>query len=192
MARSVPALQRVHRSFDLCRTSEEQKTMFVSRFSRAEHVDTLVSWIEAQNQCLQKFALLSSQDPTSHFDVPGDEASLCTRILAVSVCSKNLLRSDFSRCASEEEVLSVWKACSSCIRCFEDCDSVFRMLLLTVLPKNGLIRSALKLRMTKTLAPRLAVVDKCLSCPRLSASLFFAFFAETPKAISRASSSCVL
>eukprot|EP00439_Symbiodinium_sp_Y106_P006477 s14363_g1.t1 len=61
MARSVPALQRVHRSFDLCRTSEEQKTMFVSRFSRAEHVDTLVSWIEAQNQCLQKFALLSSQ-----------------------------------------------------------------------------------------------------------------------------------
>ena len=35
--------------------------MFVSRFSRAEHVDTLVSWIETQNQCLQKFALLSSQ-----------------------------------------------------------------------------------------------------------------------------------
>ena len=29
--------------------------------------------------------------PTSHFDVPGDEASLCTRILAVSACSKNLL-----------------------------------------------------------------------------------------------------
>ena len=49
MARSVPALQRVHRSFDLCRTSEEQKTMFVSRFSRAEHADTLVSWIEAES-----------------------------------------------------------------------------------------------------------------------------------------------
>ena len=93
------------------------------------------------------------------FNVSGDEASLCTRILAVSACSKNLLRSDFSCCASEEEELSVWKGRSLCIRCFEDCNfSVFRwMLLLTVLPKN-LIRSALKLRMTKTLAPRLAVV----------------------------------
>ena len=45
----------------------------------------------------------------TQFDVPGDEASLCTRILAVSACSKILLRSEFSRCASEEEVLSVWK-----------------------------------------------------------------------------------
>ena len=38
-----------------------RKTIFVSRFSRAEHVDTLVSWIEAQNRCLQNFALLLSQ-----------------------------------------------------------------------------------------------------------------------------------
>ena len=63
--------------------------MFVSRFSRAKHVDTLVSWIEAQNQCLQKVVAVIAGTPTSHFDVPGDEASLCTRILAVSVLQKS-------------------------------------------------------------------------------------------------------
>ena len=100
-----------------------------------------------------------ARTPTSHFDVPGDEASLCTRILAVSACSKNLLRSDFSRCASEEEVLSVWKGRSSCIRCFEDCDFCVQMdVAAHGATKKSLIRSALKLRMTKTLAPRLAVV----------------------------------
>ena len=101
--------------------------MFVSRFSRAEHVDTLVSRIEAQNQCLQKFALLSSQGLPPAILTLETKLRLCTRILAVSACSKNLLRSDFSRCASEEEVLSVWKGRSSCIRCFEDCDFCVQM-----------------------------------------------------------------
>ena len=31
--------------------------MFVSRFSRAEHVDTLVSWIEAQKSICAKFRI---------------------------------------------------------------------------------------------------------------------------------------
>ena len=123
--------------------------MFISRFSRAEHVDTLVSWIEAQNQCLQNFALLSSQGLP-----PAILTSLETKLrFALAFWS------DFSRCASEEEVLSVWKGRSSCIRCFEDCDFCVQMdVAAHGATKKSLIRSALKLRMTKTLAPRLAVV----------------------------------
>ena len=151
MARSVPALQRVHRSF------EEQKTMFVSRFSRAEHVDTLVSWIEAQNQCLQKFALLSSQGlppailtsletklrfalafwlfppAPKIFSGPTFRAALPKK--KCCLCGKAVLRAY----AVLKIVISADGCC--CSWCFQK-----------------KFDSALKLRMTKTLAPRLAVV----------------------------------
>ena len=133
--------------------------MFVSRFSRAEHVDTLVSWIEAQNQCLQKFALLSSQGlPPAIFDV-GDEAS---PLHSHSGCFRLLQKSSqvrlFALRFRRRSAVCVERR-SSCIRCFEDCDFCVQMdVAAHGATKKSLIRSALKLRMTKTLAPRLAVV----------------------------------
>ena len=118
-----------------------------------------MSWIEAQNQCLQKFALLSSQGlPPAIFNVSEDEASLCTCILAVSACSKIFSGPTFRAALPKKKCCLCGKAVLCAYTVLKIVISVFRwMLLLTVLPKN-LIRSALKLRMTKTLAPRLAVV----------------------------------
>ena len=100
--------------------------MFVSRFSRAEHVDTLVSWIEAQNHVCKKLLLSSQGLP------PAILTSLETKLrfaLAFWLFppAPKIFSGPTFRAALPKKKCCLWKGRSSCIRCFEDCDFCVQM-----------------------------------------------------------------
>ena len=112
--------------------------MFVSRFSRAEHVDTLVSWIEAQNQCLQKFALLSSQGlPPAILTSLETKLRFALAFWLFPPAPKIFSGPTFHAALQKKKCCLCGKAVLRAYAVLKIVISVFRwMLLLTVLPKK--------------------------------------------------------